>query len=117
MDTTRNHINNSRFYFLWKCGCVISKKAIEELNMKKACIVCGEKVNMPSDLVNLNMSKEDKENLYNTLTSEKTKKRAKPEDNLLGKKREFAGNDELTANSKVMVNPLGLSQISTVQKK
>ena len=89
--------------------------------MKENCIVCGQKININCDLINLNMSKEEKENLYNILTSEKLKYKAVPisknEDSFLGKKREFFGKDiEGELAIKNMINPLNLSQISTIQK-
>ena len=88
--------------------------------MKESCIVCGEKINISTDLVNLNMSKDEKENLYNILTSEKLKNKkvsfSKNDVTLLGKKREFWGKNEGEMSMKDMINPLNLSQISTIQK-
>jgi hypothetical protein len=91
--------------------------------MKNNCIVCGEKININTDLINLNMTKEEKENLYNILTSEKLKNKKVStvtkieDDNFLGKKRELASKNIETDNEiKNMINPLNLSQISTVQK-
>ncbi len=69
------------------------------------------------------MTKEEKENLYNILTSEKLKNKKVStvtkieDDNFLGKKRELASKNIETDNEiKNMINPLNLSQISTVQK-
>jgi len=122
------------FFFLWKCGCVFSRKASEELNLKESCIVCGEKINISTDLINMNMSKEEKENLYDILTAEKmrNKKPKTPEEiKLLGKKRELIVVKEKDSNEvesrlskdfvKHFVTPLGqmsttLSSISSIQK-
>jgi len=91
--------------------------------MKNNCIVCGEKININTDLINLNMTKEEKENLYNILTSEKLKNKKVStvtkieEESFLGKKRELPSKNLESDNEiKNMINPLNLSQISTVQK-
>jgi hypothetical protein len=63
---------------------VISKKAIDELRMTDKCLVCGAPVNIKTDLVNLNYSKEERDVIYRLILSE----RSKTHDKLLGKKRE-----------------------------
>ena len=30
------------FYFFWNCGCLISKRAFDELKMSKECVYCGK---------------------------------------------------------------------------
>jgi hypothetical protein len=62
----------------------VSKKAIDELNMIDKCIVCGEDVNIKTDLVNLNYSKEERDLIYKHILAAKTKS----DDKLLGKKRD-----------------------------
>ena len=68
------------------------------------------------------MSKEEREHLYNILTAEKLKckKLKEPSQNegLLNKKRELGNNNlEEDLKKKNMINPLNLSQISTVQQQ
>ena len=64
-------LNN--FYIVWKCGCVLSKKAIDELNMKDKCMQCGTEINLKSDLVSLNYSIKERQEIFNKLIEEKIK--------------------------------------------
>jgi hypothetical protein len=70
-------LNN--FYIIWKCGCVLSKKAIDELNMKlkNKCVNCGTSVDYKNDLVSLNYSAKEKEALFNQILEEKSKLKEK----------------------------------------
>ena len=62
----------NKFFFLWKCGCVMSKNAIDEIGMKDKCIVCGEYCNKEQDLISLNYTKEEKEKIKQEIMKEKT---------------------------------------------
>ena len=66
-------INN--FFILWQCGCVISKKAIDELNMKDKCIQCGTLIDLKSDLISLNYSIKERQVKFNRLIEEKLHKK------------------------------------------
>ena len=61
----------NKFFFLWKCGCVMSKNAIDEIGMKDKCIVCGEYCNKEKDLISLNYTKEEKEKIKQEIMKEK----------------------------------------------
>ena len=50
----------NKFYFLWTCGCVYSKTAIDELHMKERCINCNTPYNINNDLISLNYTKKEK---------------------------------------------------------
>ena len=50
----------NKFYFLWTCGCIISKTAIDELHMKDKCIICNTPFNICHDLISLNYNKHKK---------------------------------------------------------
>ena len=50
----------NKFYFLWTCGCVISKTAIDELHMKEKCIICDNSFDLKKDLISLNYNKRQK---------------------------------------------------------
>ena len=50
----------NKFYFLWTCGCVFSKTAIDELHMKDKCINCNNPFNINNDLISLNYNKKRK---------------------------------------------------------
>lgn len=65
----------NKFYFLWNCGCVISKKAIDEIGMKDKCLVCGKDFHHDKDLISLNYTKEEKENIKNELLTLKERKK------------------------------------------
>jgi hypothetical protein len=95
------------FYILWNCGCVISKKAVEELEMSCKCLNCNSEVNFKTDLVNLNYSSKERENIFKQILMEKKLKNSSKmssntnkdmENNLnkmLNKKREsMQGKDE-----------------------
>lgn len=85
------------FYIIWKCGCVISKKATDELQMKDKCIVCGTDIDIKKDLVNLNFTKEERNQIYIKLLEEKKRVKEhkkeiqhKESNKFLQKKRENA---------------------------
>lgn len=63
----------NKFYFLWNCGCVVSSKAIKELNMTSSCIVCGKAFDPENGLVSLNYSNKDKEDIKTKLINESVK--------------------------------------------
>jgi hypothetical protein len=81
------------FYILWSCGCVISKKAIDELNMTDKCINCGEKVDIKTDLVNLNYTKEEREAILRSLLPAQ-KDNNTDSNKMLGKKRLNNGTED-----------------------
>ena len=79
------------FYFLWSCGCVLSKNAIDELKMKDKCIFCDTKFDK-KDLISLNYTNEQKAIILNKIIIERENKKTKENkagkdnDLLLGKK-------------------------------
>jgi hypothetical protein len=84
-------LNN--FYIIWKCGCVLSKKAIEELNMKDKCIQCGADINLKSDLVSLNYSIKERQEIFDRLMEGKIK-------NLKNKNSQNSAKDKNMLNNK-----------------
>ena len=50
----------NKFFFLWTCGCVFSKTAMDELNIKNKCINCNIEFDINKDLISLNYSKKTK---------------------------------------------------------
>ena len=78
----------NKFYFLWSCGCVISKNSIDELNMKDKCIVCGIPFKK-NDLISMNYTNEEKEKIRLEILREKIER----------KKRKNKGNNEYKDNS------------------
>ena len=50
----------NKFYFLWTCGCVVSKSTIDELHMKEKCIICDTPFDLNKDLISLNYNKSKK---------------------------------------------------------
>jgi hypothetical protein len=65
------------FSFLWRCGCVISKKAIDELNLKDKCIQCGAEVKNKNELISLNYTKLEREAILKRVIEEKKKLKEK----------------------------------------
>ena len=50
----------NKFYFLWTCGCILSKTSIDELHMKEKCIICNTPFDINKDLISLNYNKNKK---------------------------------------------------------
>ena len=50
----------NKFYFLWTCGCILSKTSIDELHMKDKCLICNTSFNINNDLISLNYNKKQK---------------------------------------------------------
>jgi len=65
------------FYFLWNCGCLLSKKAFDELHTKDKCVLCGKDFNKETDLVNVNYTKEERARLFQKILYEKLNKKSK----------------------------------------
>ena len=57
----------NKFFFLWTCGCVFSKTAMDELNIKNKCINCNIDFDINKDLISLNYSKKTKREILKTL--------------------------------------------------
>lgn len=74
------------FYFSWNCGCLISKKAFDELHMKDKCVLCGKLFSKEKDLVNLNYSKEERAQIFQNLIIEKLKSKKTKTDKKESKK-------------------------------
>ena len=69
---TRIEFNGlNKFYALWSCGCVFSEKALLELgSTSKNCLNCN-RLYKASDLINLNMTNEERQVLQKKLIAEK----------------------------------------------
>ena len=57
----------NKFFFLWTCGCVFSKTALDELNIKNKCINCNIDFDINKDLISLNYSKKTKREILKSL--------------------------------------------------
>ena len=57
----------NKFFFLWTCGCVFSKTAMDELNIKNKCINCNIDFDINKDLISLNYSKKTKREILKKL--------------------------------------------------
>ena len=77
------------FYFFWNCGCLISKKAFDELQMKDKCVLCGKKFEKEKDLVNLNYTKEERAQIFQSLILEKIKAKKIKEERKINKKEKI----------------------------
>jgi hypothetical protein len=90
------------FYIIWKCGCVLSKKGIDELQMKDKCINCGKEVNMKEDLVSLNYTSQERDLIRSQLLENKKKhkivstekKSSSQSSNMKNKKHQDNGNND-----------------------
>lgn len=70
-----------KFCIIWNCGCIISERAIKELNKGKItkCINCN-KLCTQNDVVYLNPSKEEQDKLRASLASKERNKKATHEE-------------------------------------
>ena len=57
----------NKFYFLWTCGCVFSKTAIDELHIRDKCINCNTPFDINRDLISLNYNKKTKREILKEL--------------------------------------------------
>ena len=57
----------NKFFFLWTCGCVFSKTAIDELGIKNKCINCNVDFDIKKDLISLNYDKKTKREILKSL--------------------------------------------------
>ena len=57
----------NKFFFLWTCGCVFSKTAMDELGIKKKCINCNSEFDINKDLISLNYNKNTKREILKSL--------------------------------------------------
>ena len=57
----------NKFFFLWTCGCVYSKTAIDELGIKNKCINCNIDFDINKDLISLNYDKKTKREILKSL--------------------------------------------------
>ena len=57
----------NKFFFLWTCGCVYSKTAMDALNIKNRCINCNEEFDNNKDLISLNYNKKTKREILKSL--------------------------------------------------
>ena len=57
----------NKFFFLWTCGCVFSKIAMDELGIKKKCINCNSEFDINKDLISLNYNKNTKREILKSL--------------------------------------------------
>ena len=57
----------NKFFFLWTCGCVYSKNAMDELNIENKCITCNMNFDSKKDLISLNYNKKAKREILKSL--------------------------------------------------
>ena len=67
----------NKFIVYWGCGCLVSLQAIKEIGSKSEnkneCILCKTVVQNPSDIINLNMTDDEKASRYKQLLNENSK--------------------------------------------
>ena len=95
----------NKFYFLWTCGCILSKTSIDELHMKEKCIICNTPFDINKDLISLNYNKNKKLeiqkellgikkcNNMNIFNNEKKEMKKETVIKLIGKKKELDKTD------------------------
>lgn len=59
------------FIAIWKCGCVMSEKALKEIGGEGKCPVCNCPYCKDSDVISLNMTSEEKDKLRDYLVWER----------------------------------------------
>ena len=84
----------NKFFFLWTCGCVFSKTAMDELNIKNKCINCNIDFDINKDLISLNYSKKTKREILKSLLNIK-KNNIIDGNNIIKDLKYKDGNDEV----------------------
>ena len=84
----------NKFFFLWTCGCVFSKTAMDELNIKNKCINCNIDFDINKDLISLNYSKKTKREILKSLLNIK-KNNNIDGNNIIKDLKHKDGNDEV----------------------
>ena len=84
----------NKFFFLWTCGCVFSKTALDELNIKNKCINCNIDFDINKDLISLNYSKKEKREILKSLLNIK-KNNNIDRNNIIKDLKYKDGNDEV----------------------
>ena len=84
----------NKFFFLWTCGCVFSKTAMDELNIKNKCINCNIDFDINKDLISLNYSKKTKREILKSLLGVK-KNNNIDGNNIIKDLKHKDGNDEV----------------------
>ena len=84
----------NKFFFLWTCGCVFSKTALDELNIKNKCINCNIDFDINKDLISLNYSKKTKREILKSLLGVK-KNNNIDGNNIIKDLKHKDGNDEV----------------------
>ena len=84
----------NKFFFLWTCGCVFSKTAMDELNIKNKCINCNIDFDINKDLISLNYSKKAKREILKSLLNIK-KNNNIDGNNIIKDLKHKDGNDEV----------------------
>ena len=83
----------NKFFFLWTCGCVFSKTAMDELNIKNKCINCNIDFDINKDLISLNYSKKTKREILKTLLN--IKKNSINKENIINELKFKDNNNEI----------------------
>jgi len=83
----------NKFFFLWTCGCVFSKTAMDELNIKNKCINCNIDFDINKDLISLNYSKKTKREILKKLLN--IKKNSTNKENIINDLKFKDNNNEI----------------------
>ena len=83
----------NKFFFLWTCGCVFSKTAMDELNIKNKCINCNIDFDINKDLISLNNSKKTKREILKKLLN--IKKNSINKENIINELKFKDNNNEI----------------------
>jgi hypothetical protein len=83
----------NKFFFLWTCGCVFSKTAMDELNIKNKCINCNIDFDINKDLISLNYSKKTKREILKKLLN--IKKNSINKENIINELKFKDNNNEI----------------------
>lgn len=108
----------NKFIVYWGCGCIVSRQARQEIGSKddeNQCILCQATVNSPHDIIDLNMTDEEKALKYRKMMEENVKeKKCKKRTHTCGdKKQEKEDEEEVGAGyKKQKVEPLTLKKTS-----
>ena len=67
----------SKFLFNWNCGCIYSKQSSDELknldgeiSSSQTCVVCNQPFASASDIIDLNLTEDQKQKKYEELVAQ-----------------------------------------------
>lgn len=105
---------NYKFFYSSSCGCVISERAVREVK-SDVCLVCGKSYDGQQDLIPLNPSQEELEQLKTKMLEKRANEKKKKSKSGGKRKHEETASEPEASSSKKAVDAAGSSSSATVK--